>query len=54
MISIAGVVEDIYNNVEINLANSEASSEISKISHEEINSKIVGPKITKITKKYLN
>lgn len=44
MISISEVVEDIYNNVEVNLANSEASSEISKKSHEEIYTKIIGLK----------
>ncbi|MBP1926569.1 methyl-accepting chemotaxis protein [Sedimentibacter acidaminivorans] len=44
MISISGVVEDIYNNVEINLTNSEASSEISKKSHEELYAKIIGLK----------
>lgn len=41
MISISDVVEDIYNNVEINLANSETSSEISKKSHDEIHTKII-------------
>lgn len=44
MISISEVVEDIYNNVEVNLTNSEASSEISKKSHEEIYTKIIGLK----------
>lgn len=44
MISISGVVEDIYNKVEINLTNSEASSEISKKSHEELYTKIIGLK----------
>ncbi len=44
MISISGVVEDIYNKVEINLTNSEASSEISKKSHDELYTKIIGLK----------
>jgi|LAHS01.1.fsa_nt_gb methyl-accepting chemotaxis protein len=42
MISISGVVEDIYKNVEVNLANSEESSQISKNSYEELNTKIIG------------
>ena len=42
MISITGVVEGIYNNVDTNLTNSEICSEISKESHEQISSKIIG------------
>jgi len=42
MISITGVVESIYNNVDTNLTNSEICSEISKESHEQISSKIIG------------
>lgn len=41
MISISNVIEDIYKNVEVNLANSETSSEISKKSNEEISTKIM-------------
>lgn len=42
MISITGVVEGIYNNVDTNLNNSEICSEISKESHDQISSKIIG------------
>lgn len=41
MISISEVIENIYNNVEINLAGSQTSSEISKKTHEEIYKKIM-------------
>lgn len=41
MISISNVIEDIYKNVEVNLSNSETSSEISKKSNEEISTKIM-------------
>lgn len=44
MISITGVVEGIYNNVDTNLNNSEICSEISKESYEQISSKIIGLK----------
>jgi len=44
MVSISGVVEDIYRNVEINLTNSQMSSDISKNSHEELYTKIIGLK----------
>lgn len=40
MTSMTEVVEDIYNNVDANLKDSEVSSQISKKSHEEISGKI--------------